>query len=107
MNRRAFFKFGSLFVGAASVAPQIFIPKFEPVRWKKSVQAVSVQMHSLGTFDKWIFPIIANMPENDVIDQLVALQPMASPVSQIVYTSSLDGAKAAQMRRYNFQLDVG
>ncbi len=31
---------------------------------------------SLGTFDKWIFPVIANMSENDVIDQLVALQPM-------------------------------
>ena len=40
---------------------------------------------SLGTFDKWIFPVIANMSENDVIDQLVALQPMAGPVSQIVY----------------------
>jgi hypothetical protein len=40
---------------------------------------------SLGTFDKWIFPVIANMAENDVIDQLVSLQPMAGPVSQIVY----------------------
>jgi len=40
---------------------------------------------ALGTFDKWIFPVIANMAENDVIDQLVALQPMAGPVSQIVY----------------------
>ena len=36
--------------------------------------------NSLGTFDKWIFPVIANMSENDVIDQLVALQPMAGPV---------------------------
>lgn len=40
---------------------------------------------NLGTFDKWIFPIIANMTENDVIDQLVSMQPMAGPVSQIVY----------------------
>lgn len=40
---------------------------------------------ALGTFDKWIFPVIANMQENDVIDQLVAVQPMAGPVSQIVY----------------------
>lgn len=40
---------------------------------------------SLGTFDKWIFPVISNMAENDVIDQLVSLQPMAGPVSQIVY----------------------
>ena len=40
---------------------------------------------SLGTFDKWIFPVISNMSENDVIDQLVSLQPMAGPVSQVVY----------------------
>ena len=46
---------------------------------------------SLGTFDKWIFPVIANMSENDVIDQLVALQPMAGPVSQIVYMDIVTG----------------
>lgn len=40
---------------------------------------------ALGTFDKWIFPIISNMQENDVIDQLVSVQPMAGPVSQVVY----------------------
>ena len=40
---------------------------------------------NLGTFDKWIFPIIANMSENDTIDEMVSLQPMAGPTSQIVY----------------------
>lgn len=39
----------------------------------------------LGSFDKWIFPVISNMVENDVIDQLVAVQPMPGPTSQIVY----------------------
>jgi hypothetical protein len=34
MNRRGFFKSLALLAGAASVSPQIFIPKFEPVRWK-------------------------------------------------------------------------
>lgn len=48
---------------------------------------------SLGTFDKWIFPVIANMSENDVIDQLVALQPMAGPVSQIVYMDIVTGRR--------------
>ena len=48
---------------------------------------------SLGTFDKWIFPIIANMSENDIIDQLVALQPMAGPVSQIVYMDIVTGRR--------------
>src|SRR3954469_15574634 len=45
----------------------------------------TTRTQNLGTFDKWIFPVIANMSENDVIDQMVALQPMAGPVSQIVY----------------------
>jgi hypothetical protein len=40
---------------------------------------------ALGSFDKWIFPVIANMAENDVIDQIVALQPMSGPTSQVVY----------------------
>lgn len=48
---------------------------------------------SLGTFDKWIFPVIANMSENDVIDQLVAVQPMAGPVSQIVYLDIVTGRR--------------
>jgi hypothetical protein len=48
---------------------------------------------NLGTFDKWIFPVIANMAENDVIDQLVALQPMAGPVSQIVYMDIVTGKR--------------
>ena len=48
---------------------------------------------NLGTFDKWIFPVIANMSENDVIDQLVALQPMAGPVSQIVYMDIVTGRR--------------
>ncbi len=48
---------------------------------------------SLGTFDKWIFPVIANMSENDVIDQLVTLQPMAGPVSQIVYLDIVTGKR--------------
>ncbi len=40
---------------------------------------------NLGTFDKWIFPVISNMTENDIIDQLVAVQPMPGPTSNIVY----------------------
>ena len=33
MNKRSFFKSLAI-IGAATVAPGIFIPKFEPVRWK-------------------------------------------------------------------------
>lgn len=51
---------------------------------------------ALGTFDKWIFPVISNMAENDVIDQLVALQPMAGPVSQIVFLDIVTGKRKGQ-----------
>ena len=40
---------------------------------------------NLGSFDKWIFPVVANMSENDQIDQLVSIQPMPGPTSQIAY----------------------
>jgi hypothetical protein len=40
---------------------------------------------NLGSFDKWIFPVISNLSENDIIDQVVAVQPMPGPTSQIVY----------------------
>lgn len=40
---------------------------------------------NLGSFDKWIFPVISNMVENDVIDQIVAVQPMPGPTSQAVF----------------------
>lgn len=53
----------------------------------------STRTQNLGTFDKWIFPVIANMSENDVIDQLVSLQPMAGPVSQIVYLDIVTGRR--------------
>lgn len=57
----------------------------------------STRTDHLGTFDKWIFPVLSNMSENDVIDQLVALQPMAGPVSQIVYMDIVTGKAKGQV----------
>lgn len=37
MNRRSFFSSIAAFAGAASLSPNIFIPKFEPVKWKAIV----------------------------------------------------------------------
>src|SRR5678809_1004806 len=34
MNRRSFFSKAALIGAAVSLSPAIFIPKFEPVRWK-------------------------------------------------------------------------
>lgn len=38
MNRRGFFKAFSVLGAAASLSPMVFVPKFEPVHWKKIVK---------------------------------------------------------------------
>lgn len=39
-----------------------------------------------GQFDKFIFPVIANMPPmQGLMEQLVAVQPMAQPAPQVLY----------------------
>jgi|OpeIllAssembly_1097287.scaffolds.fasta_scaffold220828_2 hypothetical protein len=43
------------------------------------------QKHLWGGFDKWIFPVIANMPQHNLMEQLVAVQPMAQPAPQVMY----------------------
>lgn len=37
MNQRSFFKSLALIGAAASVSPQIFLPRFEPVRWRAPI----------------------------------------------------------------------
>jgi len=34
-SRRSFFKSLGLIAGAISASPLVFVPKFEPVRWKR------------------------------------------------------------------------
>lgn len=58
-----------------------FLIKSIPPRSDLSVPAAV----NVPSFDKWIFPVIANMPKTDVIDQLASVQTMTSPASQIMY----------------------
>lgn len=44
MNRRHFFKSLATVAGAASVSPLIFIPKFEPVRWRRPALTQSLMI---------------------------------------------------------------
>ena len=69
----------------------------ENIRSRFGPMNETTRTNNLGTFDKWIFPVVANMSENDVIDQLVALQPMAGPVSQIVYMDIVTGRKKGRV----------
>lgn len=40
-------------------------------------------------FDKWIFPVIANMPTENLMEQLIAVQPMQAPPPQLLYMDLL------------------
>lgn len=50
MDRRGFFKSLALMAGAVSVSPTIFIPKFEPVKWKRAAQFT----HSWAINPEWV-----------------------------------------------------
>jgi hypothetical protein len=60
MNRRSFFSKFGLLAAAASVSPTIFIPKFEPVKWKvKSIinpawVAADYEVHFLMDSTAWV-----------------------------------------------------
>jgi len=52
-------------------------------------------------FSRWIFPVIRNMSENDVIGQLVALQPMQEPApSKIFYLDSIYASRWERFKRW-------
>ena len=59
MQLRSFFKSVALFgAGAAVVGPQIFIPKFEPVRWRA--------MRSLPTKECFLYEHARSMPRDQI-----------------------------------------
>ena len=83
MNRRTFVKrLAGIF--AASVCPQIIVSTFgsivpaRPKLWTPLNK--NIRSYELGTFDKWIYPVISNMSKHDIIDQILAVQPLGSPV---------------------------
>ena len=49
-------------------------------------------------FDKWIFPVIANMQPNGLMEQLVAVQPMQAPVPQVLYMDFVVGPEGVRVR---------
>lgn len=73
MNRRGFFR------GLATVLslPLVWrLPKLPPP---------PVPLAQVGSFDKWVFPVIRNMPSTDCLTELISVQPMTGPSSEIVY----------------------
>lgn len=52
-----------------------------------------------GHFDKFIFPVIKNMPPmQGLMEQLVAVQPMAQPAPHVLYLDYVVGPEGARRR---------
>lgn len=50
-----------------------------------------------GGFDKFVFPVIANMPDIQMMaEQLVAVQPMQAPAAQIMYLDYVIGPEGVR-----------
>lgn len=61
---------------------------------------------SVGHFDKWIFPVIENVAptQADVIEQLVAVQPMQLPNAQVFYMDFVNDSWRFKLRKYRSYL---
>lgn len=60
-----------------------------------------------GSFGKWVFPVIANMPEVDIMQALVQVQPMQVPAAQVFYMDLVvgpEGVRRHPERRYGVDL---
>jgi len=64
-TRRNFFRSLAALAGAASISPQIFIPKFEPVRWKVAAPLPYI-VEDLKEFRFWETPSQYPPPPCDV-----------------------------------------
>jgi len=75
MNRRIFLKRIGMVVGGIIASP--LVPPLAKTLVKR-VTPSAVRPFVPG-FDKWIFPIIRHVPETDMIDQIIGVQPMMNP----------------------------
>lgn len=85
MNRRKFVK--TIFKGTAGavivppVAASIDVDKLG----KFLSRFIPKPKPKIGTFDTWIFPVIKNVTPTTLMTDLVSVQPMSLPASQIFY----------------------
>lgn len=74
MNRRGFFRSVAALVGAASVSPAIFIPKFESVHWKPPQRALARDLRDF--YGVWQFVTYKQGPNGIWVQDLEAMIPV-------------------------------
>lgn len=92
MNRRSFFRSLTLIGSAASLSPNIFIPKFEPVKWKLTTPDLS--FNSRDFTGKWYFTMEMLKNETQRIQKEFLLK---RADAFIELTIPLDDAKTLQL----------
>lgn len=68
----------------------------------KQRQLEALRKRPGGQFAKFMFPIIRNMAQHDLIGALLPVQPMALPAGQMFYMDIVDGRR----RRYTREEDA-
>lgn len=99
MDRRSFFQ--QLASGLVVLAaPRLFIPRLIKPAWKLPYRPKGRTIEEFrNDFPKWIFPVISNMAEFDVIDALVSVQPMSAPSNTLMFMDIVSG-RGPFLRRY-------
>jgi len=57
------------------------------------------RMASIGGYEKFVFPTIASVYGNLVLDELISLQPMSAPSGQIFYLDILSGVTKGKFKK--------
>lgn len=69
----------------------VAIPRRAKMKWR-IIRALRAR--GPGRFGSFCFPIIRRMPERALVEQIVALQPMALPTAQVFYLDIVTGPPA-------------
>lgn len=66
--------------------------------WRLCPNCLTKLTYNVGGFEKFIFPVIANMAEVDVVEQLVQVQPMNVPAAAVMYLDYQIGPEGVRRR---------
>jgi len=85
MNRRSFFQSVAKTVAIVALAPQLAF-RVKPLAIRlPEIAPVELTPIGQGHFDRYIFPVIANMCPSANIADLVQVQPMSLPSGAVFY----------------------
>ena len=74
------------------------VPRRLKMKWR-TIKALRALPKRIGDFSRWMFPVIGRMAQQDLIQQLVQVQPMALPSARAFYMDFVGPASLAPFQR--------